>query len=1623
MKLKNIPLALTALCLFGATATPRADDIDLYTGGPAVSGGVANVLIVLDNTSNFSASNQGWTDSGGSNIAQGEVEADTISTVVGSLPDSVNVGVKMFADEGGGYPIYAVRPMSVANKTVFQAVAAMVKANVGAPAYKGPTSAQYGDLLNSAYRYFNGFARFKDTTQSGGEPSAANDLRDYSGNAVPEPTRATLGSHGYTGTPPTATNYARPADANAGCAKNYIIFIGNGYPSSNSTKFTSAKSDLVAAGALGSPAVVPNTTGIAEADSLNQVGPYWTKFMRYGNSTNTNTGGVKSAVADASVPGGYRYNSISTYTIDVCKNNCDADQASLLKGMAKYGGGKYFKTTDQAALRNALSQIFAEIQAVNSVFASATLPISVNTQGTYENQVYIGVFRPDGGARPRWYGNLKEYKFGRYCDVDGDDKVGIDPTRTQPITGTYTATDERVGDDVSNATCATNVELKLYLADQVGYRAIDETGNTGFIDLQTKSFWTSASSFWTHAQIDPAGSSDSPDGPNVERGAGAQRLRAVWADTPSGVHPDGRKIYTCLGTCLTEAKKTADISLESARTLTNADNTNIFYAGNALVTAALPVPSSTPKSVSSLTRSGNTATATTSTAHGYSTGDSVTIAGATPTDYNGTKTVTVTDSTHFTFSLTETPATSDSGTVTSATTTYADRTISSLAVALDTTTMIATATVTLGTAQTGLSTADHPVISGATQTFLNGAKTLTQVTGTTEFQFTSDLTPSATSYATRATISGATARAGSTTLNIINAYYDLASQKAVFKLSANINSNSDFSGSVTVRVTGAPAPYTAYGAAYSDWTYSNKGTACPDIPSGDKNAWFCVSLPKANFVTTPDGGSTKVASFPDNTSYPITITRSAGSTTATATIDAASLPHALAGVTSVNVTSASGAYTGTWTLVASDLANANDATFPLTPVTLGPATPASGTITATGGGATPRPATADIVNWMRGKDLWEDENLNNSLTDVRASIHGDVLHSRPAVINYGGTIGIVGFYGSNDGYLRAIHGGISNSDGEEKWAFIPSEFVNYAKLARQYNNAETVRFPNSSCSVSPTPSARTYFWDGAIAVYQNSTYLYYTSDPATTTTTEPVTGCSTANPPTCYKRPEKTYIYASMRRGGRSIYALDVSVPDAPKVLWKIDNTMTGFSQLGYTWSEPKLTRIKGKKADGTDDVRQVLVFGAGYDPTDDDQPSGCPRGDHTSALAGTFTTADNHATVTCPTAAKTSYSVSGSDASGTLSMGRGVFVVDALTGALINFLAPPSSATKYSFPADVTMIDMDGDENIDRIYAGDSGAQLFRFDVDSTKVLTAADAFKAYHLATFGDTDRSSSSSTYRNAARKFLFPPEVVPFTYKRTSDNVLVPAVMVLAGTGDREKPLPNRKSTDSLNTLECSALYSSSSFGNYFGAKILDRFYGLIDKTATLGTAPAVATESEDDLAPINTDETLASFNICKAFETTCSETLKKGWYMNFKHAVGGNSVYNEEKMVSAPKVISGMVLFGTSTPRGANPTAGICSNLGEALAYAVDPFTGMPKFDRDNNGTLTQADYAAVVSGGGLPPSVTAGVVGIGDSFYRFVIGGGGEALSTPSAIAGARNPISLRGTRSRVYWYYPVDEN
>ena len=339
-----------------------------------------------------------------------------------------------------------------------------------------------------------------------------------------------------------------------------------------------------------------------------------------------------------------------------------------------------------------------------------------------------------------------------------------------------------------------------------------------------------------------------------------------------------------------------------------------------------------------------------------------------------------------------------------------------------------------------------------------------------------------------------------------------------------------------------------------------------------------------------------------------------------------------------------------------------------------------------------------VIRWIRGRDNVTATNVANESVardqlgqapagvSVRPSIHGDVLHSRPVAINYGGTRGVVVYYGSNDGMLRAINGNKTGSGaGSELWAFVAPE--HFASLNRLRENDPQIRYPSTPAALAAA-IPRNYYFDGPIGAYQN------------TATNE-------------------VLLFPGMRRGGRAIYAFNATDPDRPRLLWRINNTMADYASLGQTWSMPRISRIKGS----TD---PVLIMGAGYDPVAED-----------SSPAGAST------------------------------VGRGVYVINMRTGARLGFIA-----TDYSVPADVSIVDSDGDGYVDRVYVVDVRAQLYRIDIeDAAGMQRPVSAWHITKLAALNDGTGGTDGT------RKVFFAPDVV-LTRNYSA---------ILFGTGDREKPL--------------------------------------------------------------------------------------------------------------------------------------------------------------------------------------------------------------------------------------------
>ncbi len=387
--------------------------------------------------------------------------------------------------------------------------------------------------------------------------------------------------------------------------------------------------------------------------------------------------------------------------------------------------------------------------------------------------------------------------------------------------------------------------------------------------------------------------------------------------------------------------------------------------------------------------------------------------------------------------------------------------------------------------------------------------------------------------------------------------------------------------------------------------------------------------------------------------------------------------------------------------------------------------------------------------------------------------------------------------------------------------------------------------------------------------------------------------------------------------------------PANPKFLWKKSNTDSGFSELGQTWSQPKVVFVKGH-------TNPVLIFGAGYDNTT--QVFEPPKPD---------------------------------------TMGRGIFVLDAITGALVWSAQPSCSAPcltvpgmNYSIPADITLMDRDRDGKIDRLYATDVGGNVWRVDTERAFSGTP-DTWGVTKLAALGcDSGTCAADIT----PRKFFYPPEVITTTKYDA----------VFAGSGDREHPL-----------------YADPAKFPQAAYSVTNRLYMLKDLNNTSKDATTI-------FQPTITEAALFDATI-KVYDNTLS-----GYYLTLCNTKDSPSKPTTcptgEKVVNAPTVTAGYVYFATNQPQVPSPNS--CPTLGTARGYSVNPFTGV----------YTSIEY----EGGGLPPTAVSGVVNIVNADgtttpVPFCIGCGGNTecvgSGCTSAVGGARPAIDVSTSRKRTYWY------
>jgi len=396
--------------------------------------------------------------------------------------------------------------------------------------------------------------------------------------------------------------------------------------------------------------------------------------------------------------------------------------------------------------------------------------------------------------------------------------------------------------------------------------------------------------------------------------------------------------------------------------------------------------------------------------------------------------------------------------------------------------------------------------------------------------------------------------------------------------------------------------------------------------------------------------------------------------------------------------------------------------------------------------------------------------------------------------------------------------------------------------------------------------------------------------------------------PSADDREWRSIVVGGLREGGRSYYALDITQPDQldtenrldpyvdstpscilgaagcdypfPMVLWELtddwDEDKNGAPDMGFTWSKPRIERIRFD--DGTEIVDKfVAVFGGGFDPEFKDNPindNGTP--DDTS-----------------------------DDESNPWS-GNYVYMVDIETGKIIykrrmDVVAGDGTVLSPAMiPSEIATADTDFDSYIDTIYFGTTAGVMYKIDISDAEELATFDV-EDWSEADLSDPDATPITRSvdrippgtwdpfpvFQTGGRPIYYPPSVVFFSELNQ--------YAIAFGTGDRE---------DLWNITAQEG-----------------RFYFLLDQNW-------VSTDS--NLPFDETDYTVIGLNAPNAgsdvdYITDPINGNEPGWILRLT---------TEERVTERSLVIAGVVFFNSFVPQPFVPSDGLCAQEGFSQVFAV-----------------------------------------------------------------------------------------
>jgi type IV pilus assembly protein PilY1 len=261
------------------------------------------------------------------------------------------------------------------------------------------------------------------------------------------------------------------------------------------------------------------------------------------------------------------------------------------------------------------------------------------------------------------------------------------------------------------------------------------------------------------------------------------------------------------------------------------------------------------------------------------------------------------------------------------------------------------------------------------------------------------------------------------------------------------------------------------------------------------------------------------------------------------------------------------------------------------------------------------------------------------------------------------------------------------------------------------------------------------------------------------------------------------------------------------------------------------------------------------------------------------------------------------SEAGSVDSSGNSIFVVDSVSGALLWHISDDGADKnfadmQYSFPSDLKVIDLNGDQFADRMYAADMGGQVWRFDIlNGQPASTLVNGGVIAQLGGAPEADPAVADN------RRFYYPPDVALVNDDNNS--------FLHLGIGSGHRARPN-------------------------GTANQDRFYALRDYNAfgkrTQAEYDAITPVKDDDLADVTSDA------------NAVVPIGSPGWKLELSD--GG---WRGEKVLAEARTFNNQIFFTSYTPSPLQAAIDCGPALGSNRLYIIDIFNGAPVNNLDGLG--------------------------------------------------------------------------